>query len=75
MERKITNDVVTEIGLTQRNKILTLEGDVAVYDLRGMKKRISKYYDLKNQERCNRYSDIKSYISEHPKGYIRVSAL
>lgn len=73
MERKITNDVVTEIGLTQRNKILTLEGDVAVYDLRGMKKEFPNITTLKIKNGVidirisNRtFPNIRKVISESP---------
>ena len=73
MERKITNDVVTEIGLTQRNKTLTLEGDVAVYDLRGMKKEFPNITTLKIKNGVtairisNRtFPNIRKVISESP---------
>lgn len=73
MERKITNDVVTEIGLTQRNKILTLEGDVAAYDLRGMKKEFPNITTLKIKNGVtdirisNRtFPNIRKVISESP---------
>lgn len=73
MERKITNDVVTEIGLTQRNKILTLEGDVAAYDLRGMKKEFPNITTLKIKNGVtairisNRtFPNIRKVVSESP---------
>ena len=73
MERKITNGVVTELGLTQRNKILTLEGDVAAYDLRGMKKEFPNITTLKIKNGVtdirisNRtFPNIRKVISESP---------
>ena len=73
MERKITNGVVTELGLTQRNKILTLEGNAAFYDLRGMKTEFPNITTLKIKNGItdirilNRtFPNIRKVVSESP---------
>lgn len=47
MERKIEKNAVVDVGLTNRNKMLVLDGDISTYDLRGMKKSFPNVTTLK----------------------------